>query len=68
MLELVKGVANINLANNQISAGGLELIVKNKDKFDMLRVINLSHNSITLDKKSRGKVEEIRKMGIIVTI
>ena len=64
----MKGVANINLANNQISAGGLELIVKNKDKFDMLRVINLSHNSIALDKKSRGKVEEIRKMGIIVTI
>lgn len=64
----MKGVANINLANNQINAGGLELIVKNKDKFDMLRVINLSHNSIVMDKKSRGRVEEIRKMGIIVTI
>ena len=58
----------INLANNQLSSHVLDLILKNKDKLDMLRVINLTHNSIVLDKKGKAKMEEIKKAGIIVNI
>ena len=68
MLEHTKGVTNINLANNQINNTALDVILKNKEKLDMLRVINLTHNLIQLDKKYKAKVEEIKKMGIIVTL
>ena len=34
----------------------------------MLRVINLTHNLIQIDKKSKGKIEEIKKMGVIVNL
>jgi len=36
-----------------------------------MRIINLSHNRITADKtdnKIKGKLEEIKKLGIVVTL
>jgi hypothetical protein len=45
------------MANNNLSVQSLDTILKNKDKVDMLRVINLTHNAISLDKKAKGKVD-----------
>ena len=45
-----------------------EVIVRNKERLDSLRVITLTHNPINMDKKASGKLEDVRRMGIIVNL
>jgi hypothetical protein len=54
------------MANNVISEGIFEIIIKNRDRLESLRVLNLSHNPITLDNKTTAKMEEVKKIGIII--
>jgi hypothetical protein len=56
MTEFLQGVSNINLANNNINEGVFEVIMRNKERLESLRLINLSHNPITLDKKSASRM------------
>lgn len=56
MTEFLQGVSNINLANNNLNENIFEVIARNKDRLESLRLINLSHNPITLDKKSAGRM------------
>lgn len=46
------------------------MIVRNKERLDSLRVLNLAHNPINMerDKKAGVKFEEVKKMGVIVTM
>ena len=57
MIDNLKGVANINLANNQLTEAVFDIILKNKDRLDMLRVMNLAHNPISFEKKGRTRLE-----------
>jgi hypothetical protein len=57
MTEFMQGVSNVNLANNNINEGVFEVILRNKDRLESLRLINLSHNPITLDKKAAARME-----------
>lgn len=58
MTEFLQGVSNVNAANNEITEGIFDVIVKNKERLDSLRVINLTHNPINLerDKKAGQKL------------
>jgi hypothetical protein len=47
MLEFLKGVGNINLANNEINETIFDILIKNRDRVDALKIINLSHNPIS---------------------
>ena len=70
MSEFLQGVSNINAANNELTEGIFEVIVKNKERLDSLRVLTLTHNPINLerDKKAGVRLEEVKKMGVIVTM
>lgn len=39
--------SNINISNNMLDLGVLDYIIKNKDKFAPLRIINMKGNLIT---------------------
>lgn len=68
MSEFLHGVSNINMANNMISEAIFDVILKNRDRLESLRVVNLSHNPITLDKKASAKMEEVKRMGVIIVL
>lgn len=68
MTEFMQGVSNINLANNCLNEGIFETILKNKERLESLRLINLSHNAINLDKKAAAKMEEVKKSGVIIVL
>jgi hypothetical protein len=68
MIEFLHGVSNINMANNLISESIFDLIVRNREKLEALKVLNLSHNPITLDKKAAARMEEVKKYGIIIVL
>jgi hypothetical protein len=68
MTEFMQGVSNVNLANNNLSEGVFEVILRHKDRLESLRLINLSHNPITLDKKAATRMEEVKKNGIIIVL
>jgi hypothetical protein len=68
MTEFMQGVSNVNLANNNINEGVFEAILRNKERLESLRLINLSHNPITLDKKAAARMEEVKKNGIIIVL
>ena len=46
------------------------MIIRNKERLDSLRVLSLLHNPINFerDKKANMKLEEVKKMGVIVTM
>ena len=66
----MQGIANVNAANNELTEGIFDVIVKNKDRLDSLRVLNLTHNPVNMerDKKAALRLEEVKKMGVIVTM
>ena len=68
MTEYLQGVSNINAANNELTEGIFEVILKNKERLDSLRVLNLSHNPIKVDLKIISKMEEVKKLGIVITL
>lgn len=68
MTEYLQGVSNINAANNELNEGIFEAILKNKERLDSLRVLNLTHNPIKVDLKIIAKMEEVKKLGIVVTL
>jgi hypothetical protein len=68
MTEYLQGVSNINAANNELNEGIFEVILKNKERLDSLRVLNLTHNPIKVDLKINSKMEEVKKLGIVVTL
>lgn len=68
LLQSLQGVGNINLANNELNEGVFDLLLRNRDRLDALKIINLSHNPISFDKKTGAKVEELKKMGINVIL
>lgn len=51
-----------------MSEGIFDVILKNRDRLESLRVLNLTHNPIHMDKKAANKMEEVKKMGIIVVM
>jgi len=57
--EQLKNLFNINLSQNSLSEKSLEIMIKNKDCFSKLRIINLSNNKIGLrtDKKVKCRLE-----------
>lgn len=67
MTEFLQGVSNINLANNLVNETVFDVIVKYRERLESLRVLNLAHNPITLDKKANIRLDEVKKMGVIVT-
>lgn len=64
-------VSNLNLSFNHLTDRALDIILKNKEYFYKMRIMNLSNNKITSDKTStkiKGKMEELKRMGIVVTL
>ena len=70
MSEYMQGIANVNASNNELTEGIFDVIVRNKDRLDSLRVLNLTHNNVNMerDKKAAVRLEEVKRMGVIVTM
>ena len=68
MTEFLQGVSNINAANNLINENIFDVILKYRDSLDSLKVINLTHNPINIDVKILGKMEEVKKMNIVISL
>ena len=68
MTEFLQGVSNINAANNLINENIFDVILKYRDRLDSLKVINLTHNPINIDVKILGKMEEVKKMNIVISL
>lgn len=47
IVSYLSSASNINISNNMLDLGVLDYIIKNKDKFAPLRIINLKGNFIT---------------------
>ena len=45
-------MANINAANNDLTEGIFEVIFRHTEKLDSLRVLNLTHNPVNMDRKA----------------
>ena len=56
------------MASNMISEAIFECIIRNKERLDSLKILNLSHNPITLDKRATAKLEEVKKLGIVIVL
>lgn len=59
--------SNLNLSFNNLSEEALNLILKNRDKFSPLRIVNISSNKID-EKKAKPIVEALKKIGINVSL
>lgn len=57
----------MNLANNQLTEESLNIIIKNKEKLGPLKIVNISGNKYN-EKKAKLRVEEIKKMKIVITL
>lgn len=68
MAEHLQGVSNINLTSNNINEEIFDVVFSNRDKLDALKMLNVSHNPITLDKKAASRLEDLKKCGIIVIL
>lgn len=42
-------------------------MIKNRDKISPLRIVNMSFNNLN-DKKSKTRIDALKKMGIIVNV
>ena len=56
MTEFLQGVSNINAAYNLLNENVFDVILKYRDRLDSLKVINLSHNPISLDIKTLAQI------------
>ena len=56
MTEFLQGVSNINASNNELTEGVFEIILRNRERLDSLRVLNLQHNPVNMDIKMLSKV------------
>jgi len=68
MTEFLQGVSNINAANNLLNENIFDVILKYRDRLNSLKVINLSLNPISLDVKVLAKIEEVKKLNILITL
>jgi hypothetical protein len=57
----------LNLANNQLTDESLNTIIKSKEKLGPLKIVNISGNKYN-EKKAKLRVEEIKKMKIVITL
>lgn len=44
LIDCLQGVSNINLSNNRIDASIFDVILRNKERLESLRIIHLSNN------------------------
>lgn len=58
---------NLNLSHNLLTEEGLDEIIKKRTKMPQLRIINLSANKLN-ERKVKSKLEELKRVGIIVTL
>jgi aryl carrier-like protein len=68
MTEYLQGVSNINAGNNDLNELIFEVILRHKERLDSLRMLTLAHNPVSMDKKAAARLEEVRRLGIIVTL
>lgn len=52
----MQGIANVNASNNELTEGIFDVIVKNKDRLDSLRVLNLTHNPVNMERDKKAAV------------
>lgn len=45
----------------------MSIIINNRDQISPLRIVNLSSNNLN-DKKSKARIDALKKMGIIVNV
>lgn len=63
----LKFVTNFNCAKNNITEDALAILIKNRHKVPTLRILNLSQNKVN-ERKAKVYIEELKKVGIIVTL
>lgn len=68
MIEYLQGVSNINLASNTINEEIFDIVYSNRIKLEALKMLNISHNPITIDKKAASRLDDLKKCGIIVIL
>lgn len=66
-VDFMPGVTNLNLAFNQLTDDALLNLLAQRQKVPNLRIINLSNNRIN-ERKAKTAIDELKRMGIIVTI
>lgn len=68
MTQYLQGVSNINAANNLINETVFDVILKYRERLDSLKVITLSHNPINHDKKTAAKIQEVKRLNIVINL
>ena len=67
----MKNISNLNLSYNQLSEKCFDILLSKKQFLYKMRIINLSHNKIAFDKndkKIKDKLEEFKKLSIVITL
>jgi hypothetical protein len=57
----------INLSNNKLNELVVEYILRKKEKLGQLRMVNLAKNKLN-ERKIKEKMEQFKKMNIVVTL
>ena len=61
----------MNLSFNHLTDRCLDVMIRNKEYLYKMRIVNLSGNKLTKDKtdlKVKGKLEELKKLGVVVNL
>ena len=67
IIDFLGSTSNMNLSNNELTEETLSMIIKNRDRFSPLRILNISSNKVS-ERKAKPMVEALKKIGIIVTL
>ena len=68
LFSFLGNCANLNLSYNQLTEDILDEIIRLRGSMKHLKILNLTQNKIINERKAKIKIEELKKVGIIVTI
>ena len=68
ILPYLDFATSVNFSYNQLTEDVFDELIKCKEGLPYLRIVNLTHNRIINEKKAKGKMEDLKKLGVIVTL
>ena len=68
ILPYLDYTTSLNVSYNQLTEDVFDELLKCKEGLPYLRIVNLTHNRIINEKRAKAKTEDLKKMGVIVTL
>ena len=68
IIPYLEGSATLNLSCNHLTEDILEEVICCKDGMTNLKIITMTSNKLVNERKAKNKVEELKKLGVMVTI